>query len=296
MDAWPGSGILSRVTHTTDVASTPLEQHAEPLFASVVCGIDGSPASLEAARQAALFAANGELRLVSVTWTTGSGPTEMTALAEPRARAALEAAAMAATQLGASVATELIRDPDPAGTLLRQSSVADLTVVGTHGGSRGAGIFLGSVASHLAHTARGPVLVARRPPESRPFLSHLLLASDGSRGSSAATTLAGRIASRFGSSVTLLRVGTAPAPAERRAVAVQSAELLDATGTRPTVLELEGKAPERIGETAREEQASLIVIGSRGLGGLKALGSVSERVVHAAPCSVLVARPIQEQD
>jgi hypothetical protein len=35
----------------------------------------------------------------------------------------------------------------------------------------------------------------------------------------------------------------------------------------------------------------LIVVGSRGLHGPRALGSVSERVAHRAPCSVLVVRP-----
>ena len=34
----------------------------------------------------------------------------------------------------------------------------------------------------------------------------------------------------------------------------------------------------------------LVVVGSRGLHGLKALGSVSERVAHQAKCSVLVVR------
>jgi nucleotide-binding universal stress UspA family protein len=73
---------------------------------------------------------------------------------------------------------------------------------------------------------------------------------------------------------------------------VQSADLFEVTGIKPTVVELDGKPSERIVETAGQEQVSLIVVGSRGLGGLKALGSVSERVVHTAPCSVLVGRPI----
>jgi nucleotide-binding universal stress UspA family protein len=37
-------------------------------------------------------------------------------------------------------------------------------------------------------------------------------------------------------------------------------------------------------------RAVLVVIGARGVRGIRALGSVSERVAHAAPCSVLVAR------
>jgi nucleotide-binding universal stress UspA family protein len=36
--------------------------------------------------------------------------------------------------------------------------------------------------------------------------------------------------------------------------------------------------------------ADVLVVGSRGLHGLKALGSVSERAAHQAKCSVLVVR------
>ena len=36
--------------------------------------------------------------------------------------------------------------------------------------------------------------------------------------------------------------------------------------------------------------ADLLVVGSRGLHGFKALGSVSERVAYEAACSVLVVR------
>src|SRR5438132_1315725 len=38
------------------------------------------------------------------------------------------------------------------------------------------------------------------------------------------------------------------------------------------------------------QECDLLVLGSRGLHGLKALGSVSERVAHKADCSVLVVR------
>jgi nucleotide-binding universal stress UspA family protein len=37
----------------------------------------------------------------------------------------------------------------------------------------------------------------------------------------------------------------------------------------------------------------LIVLGSRGLHGLRAVGSVSERVAHRAACSVLVTRGLR---
>ena len=46
-------------------------------------------------------------------------------------------------------------------------------------------------------------------------------------------------------------------------------------------------------KAAEEKEPSLIVCGRRGLRGLKALGSVSERVVHRAGCSVLLV-PVGE--
>jgi nucleotide-binding universal stress UspA family protein len=42
---------------------------------------------------------------------------------------------------------------------------------------------------------------------------------------------------------------------------------------------------------AASAESDLIVVGSRGLHGVKALGSVSERVAHQATCSTLIFRP-----
>ena len=41
----------------------------------------------------------------------------------------------------------------------------------------------------------------------------------------------------------------------------------------------------------RDQDCDLVVVGSRGLQGVKSLGSVSERIAHQATCSVLVVRP-----
>lgn len=51
---------------------------------------------------------------------------------------------------------------------------------------------------------------------------------------------------------------------------------------------LPGSPVEALAASAAD--ADLLVVGSRGLHGLKSLGSVSERVAHQAECSVLIVR------
>jgi nucleotide-binding universal stress UspA family protein len=55
---------------------------------------------------------------------------------------------------------------------------------------------------------------------------------------------------------------------------------------------LKGRAAEKIVETANEDFCDLIVVGSRGLGGIKEffLGSVSDRVADEAKCPVLIVK------
>ncbi len=54
-----------------------------------------------------------------------------------------------------------------------------------------------------------------------------------------------------------------------------------------------GSAPDALLQAARE--GDLLVVGSRGLGGFKGLllGSVSQQVVHHAPCPVVIVPPAE---
>ena len=63
-------------------------------------------------------------------------------------------------------------------------------------------------------------------------------------------------------------------------------------GFVPETLVREGPPGEAIVDVARDRSAEVIVIGSRGHTGLRAsmLGSVSNGVIHHAPCPVLVVR------
>ena len=62
--------------------------------------------------------------------------------------------------------------------------------------------------------------------------------------------------------------------------------------TRFSTKLLEGRPADKIVEIAKQESFDLIVIGSRGLGGIKEifLGSVSDRVADESHCPVLIVK------
>ncbi|HET6304957.1 MAG TPA: universal stress protein, partial [Myxococcota bacterium] len=76
---------------------------------------------------------------------------------------------------------------------------------------------------------------------------------------------------------------------EAQQVLERHAEQLRAQGVAVETVVREGYPATVIQEEAEEQHADLIVIGTRGLSGLKhlLLGSVAERVVQKAPCPVL---------
>jgi nucleotide-binding universal stress UspA family protein len=155
--------------------------------------------------------------------------------------------------------------------------------------TRPPGAVLGSTASSAVHTAPLPVLVARPAPAARAFPAAILVVTDGSPDSERAIELAGRIAAAHRSAVTLLHVNdgqSRPQSVLERGVAL----LRERVGVEAVTTEEFGSPAQRLAEAARRERASLLMVGSRGLGRGPTLGSVSERVAHEAPCSVLVVR------
>jgi nucleotide-binding universal stress UspA family protein len=79
---------------------------------------------------------------------------------------------------------------------------------------------------------------------------------------------------------------------EAQQVLERHAERLRAQGIAVETVVREGYPATVIQEEAEERRADLIVIGTRGLTGLKhlLLGSVAERVVQKAPCPVLTVK------
>jgi nucleotide-binding universal stress UspA family protein len=264
-------------------------------FQDVVCGIDGSRSAHEAARQAAaLVTPGGRLELLAVADDWGAGLNAAAVLSRSRARRALDESAHLLRGCGARVETRIVSGRPPYEVLLRESAGRDLLVVARHSRSRLGGIAMGGTASNLAHRAHLPLLVAVAPPDGVAFPERILVAADGPGDPERAVRLAGLIACAHGSSITLLRVEWSRR-SKRRELALAVSEL-NRLGADPVEILMGGLPRRRIPELAARERASLVILGSRGLNGTRSLGSVSERVAHDAPCSVLIVRPPADTD
>jgi nucleotide-binding universal stress UspA family protein len=275
--------------HTSSTSSGPAETTA-PIFERIICGIDASRADQETVRQAAILAGrSGTLDLVCVAHHGRYGATEEATLGTERAETALVRAQQTAAKLGVDAATRIVEDRDRWQGLAQAASGHDLLVVGRHPRSRAEGILGGSVATEALHRAEIPVLLAA-PTESA-FPQRILLATDGSEDARAAADLTALISARFSSQVFVLTVGSDADRVNRHELARESAAIFLAAGVKPVIEVLDGGPRTVIVEFARQVEPSLVVLGSRGKHGVRALGSVSEHVAHHVSCSVLVARP-----
>ena len=267
----------------------------ESPFEHVVCGIDGSRVAHEAARQAAaLVAPGGLLELIAVAGEWGAGLNAAAVMSRPHARRALDDVARELRGCGARVETRIVSGRPPHELLAREAEGCDLLVVGRHSHSRFGGVAIGSTAANLAHRSSVPLLIAVPPPEGVGFPDRILVAADGPGHPERAVRMAGRIASATGAEITLLRLDWSRRT-KRRELAEAVADL-NGLGAEPVEIVMGGHPRRRIPEFAAQERSSLVVLGSRGLNGPRALSSVSERVAHDSPCSVLIARPPQPSD
>ena len=135
--------------------ATDAEQVPAPWLRSVVCGVEGSPAGREAARQAAeLTGTHGRLELVAVTPGAGLAPSVFPAATAARA---LCEAQNVVQRVRSDVSTSMIAAGTPADGLIRAAAGADLLVVGCDA--------VGRLPTAVLRRAAGSVLLARRPPD-----------------------------------------------------------------------------------------------------------------------------------
>ena len=255
-------------------------------FRRVVCGIDGSPEAEEAVREASLLAPEGaHLALLDVivpgmsenvaTIVPGSATVQEDARRKV-ARSEVDHARLA-VPLRIGVSSVILVGP-PAPLLLAEADriSADVVAVGSHGGGRATGVVLGSVATRVIHQSDCSVFVARA---GLGFPRSIAVGVDGSDPSLRALDSGRDLASRIGVPLRVLHVADGT-------VVPDSVQ----TDLDDGVEEIRGGPSPADGLSSRVTEADLLVVGSRGLRGLRALGSVSESVAHRAPASVLIVR------
>ncbi|HEU6444577.1 MAG TPA: universal stress protein [Gaiellaceae bacterium] len=261
--------------------ATPERQEtAIDIFQRVLVGVDDTPHAFEAARQAAVLRTpGGTLHLVAAV---DSGKAvhagfAAAAVADQMRYSAQEALDAAAAATGPTTQTLIEGRPCP--TLLERLRRHDATLLalGAHGHRRGAGRLLGAAGSILLREVPSSVLLAR--PDSWPagHPERIVAGVDGSPQSALAADVARALSKRFGARLTF--------------VAGLGGKLRDPEGVKELFPEavIDERSPVDALVSA-SRSADLVVLGSRGLHGLQALGSVSERVAHRAHSSVLVVR------
>ena len=138
------------------------------IFERIVCGIDGTPESLFAAKQASrLLRPEGSLLLVVAMGLAKAAHAGMAA--RHAAELLQDEAEQAMAEAKELVPAEgKIVNGDPATALLSEAQRATLLALGSHGRRRAAGILLGTVAARMLHEAPCPVLIARpaRDPDT----------------------------------------------------------------------------------------------------------------------------------
>jgi nucleotide-binding universal stress UspA family protein len=232
--------------------------------------------------------------------------------AESRAAAAVEDRVKALT--GRSSADFEIRiesgGADSAVLRVAEDVKATLVVTASRGLSGIARLLLGSVAERIVRYAHCSVLIARPHKKT----SKILVATDLSDLSLPAVSLAAEAASRVSGELVILYsldVFSSPAmgltvpfggvpmvpPPELVAQLHAGAQtalgaIIERLGIKAETRVVEGDAASNIIRTAEQIEADLVVVATHGRTGLArvALGSVAEKVVRGARCSVLVAR------
>lgn len=211
----------------------------------------------------------------------------------------------------------------PAELILKKSEIKkpDLIVLGAKGLRSTLEILLGGVAQKVVEFANCPVLIVRAPYQG---LRRVLVVTDGSSASQSAVRYIGKFPLPENADVRVMHVLPPIQPpifmepymggwqttyvamaapeldtrmqARHRkkgaALLKRTSELLQREGIFATPELVHGDAATEILDYVKTNHIDLIVAGSRGLSQFKSwmMGSVSRKLVHYAPCSVLIVK------
>jgi 3-phenylpropionate/trans-cinnamate dioxygenase ferredoxin reductase component len=258
-------------------------------YRTIVVGTDGSPTASVAVDVAQKLAKRLRGTLVLV------GALDAYGVARQPLQTALYEAAEAARAKKVDAIAELI-EGTPGESILAAAIKhdADLIVVGNRGMGQATRFRLGSVPDWIAHDAPCDLLIVDTtgragPREPAPPYTRILAGTDGSGTATEAVRKAFTLASVYGGSVTLVHVGDP---------IVGAIKLEEVASTKPEDVEVqkravEGDPAQRICEIAESEDVQLVVVGNKGMAGVRRfLGSVPNKVAHEVPSDVLIAKTV----
>jgi nucleotide-binding universal stress UspA family protein len=258
------------------------------VFARIVVGVDGTDWGFEALRQALVLAPETDPVVNAVTALDtapaihgGFDAAHLAALLENEAEEAREAAeTIIDGRVGASA--RVVRGK-PVEVLRRERDELQATLVALGGrrSSRFLGILLGDTGTELVHDAACSALLAC-PADNEPWQPRkIVVGFDGSTYALAALRLAEELADAFGGTVEVV-AATGGKAIERDADLGERVDTWDPAHPVAALVE-------------RSRTVDLVVVGSRGVHGIRAIGSVSERVAHQAHCTALVVHESQAE-
>jgi nucleotide-binding universal stress UspA family protein len=256
------------------------------VFARIVVGVDGTDWGFEALRQALVLAPKENPLLHAVTALdtapaihTGFQAAHFAELLAKEAEEAREGAeAIIAGRDGCSA--RVVRGK-PVDVLRRERDELQATLIALGGrrSSRFLGIMLGDTGTELVRDAACSILLACPAGEEPWQPRKVVVGFDGSTYARAALRTAEELARAFSGSVEVV-AATGGKPVERDAAWSDRVDTWESAHPVAALVE-------------RSRTVELVVVGSRGVHGVRTLGSVSERVAHQAHCTALVVHEPQ---
>jgi nucleotide-binding universal stress UspA family protein len=279
----------------------------------VLAGADGSSTGQRAADWAAQRADRLGLRLHLVRVvpepTYYKVPAQYgEAVAEAQALLGLEHGRVAARHPKLQIITSW-QPGEPAPALSRLSVDAEMVVLGSDRSADRRGEGFGSVSFQAAVLCRSPVAVIPAPAAAE--RTGVVVGVDGSADSEIALKMAAEEANRMGETLTILHavskelppadaagwtgIGYSREPDPQALISAAAGSVRDLfPGLHVReALQLDDSPADLLIPAA--EQASLLVIGCRGRGGLrKPIGSIAEKVLMQLPCPTIITPPASE--
>jgi nucleotide-binding universal stress UspA family protein len=222
-------------------------------------------------------------------------------------------------EMGGTVTGALLRQGPPIDEILSfaEELHPGLVVIGSRGLGSVGSLLVGSVSEGVVHHAPCPVLIVRGGQKAWPP-QRIVIGDDSSDPATRAGELGAVLAKLFGIGAILVRAYEAPPEPIGGWSGQDRIKLDEARLQKERALERRTKALEAIGESRpesrlieadptlalllvaeeKEEEKTIIAVGSRGLGAAKRLmlGSVSTKVLRAARGPVLICPPGNQKE